>query len=93
MMGFQKKIRDIAVTLRFVFVALSDGVVSVDIKQWQVLDTYDIEAHKLLQNDTHVFGLDYKSQIVAECETFGALDGKHQAGLIYRDKPVDIEAS
>ena len=33
-MGFQKKIRDIAVTLRFVFVALSDGVVSVDIKQW-----------------------------------------------------------
>ena len=93
MMGFQKKIRDIAVTLRFVFVALSDGVASVDFKQWQVLDTYDIEAHQLHKNDTHVFGLDFKSQIVAECETFGALDGKHQAGLIYKDKAVDIEVS
>lgn len=46
-MNFQKKIKDIAVTLRFVFVALSDGVASVDFKEWKILDTYDIEARVL----------------------------------------------
>ena len=44
MMNFQKKIKDIAVTLRFVFVALSDGVVAVDYKEWKRLDTYEAEA-------------------------------------------------
>ena len=91
MMGFQKKIRDISVTLRFVFVALSDQVVTVDFGEWVMADAYDIQSNWLVQNDTHVFGVDLLSQIYTEIETFGALDGKHQAGLIYKDKTVDVE--
>ena len=45
MMGFQKKIRDISVTLRFVFVALSDQVVTVDFGEWVMGDAYDIQSN------------------------------------------------
>ena len=30
----------------------------IDFTEWNILQTYDIEARSLLQNDTHVFGFD-----------------------------------
>ena len=45
----------------------------------------------LCQNDTHVFGYDLQSLIYAEWETFGALNGRYQSGLIYKGKEVQKE--